>query len=127
MDGATNAAIRLRVERTAVWQRVLTQVAGRHPVVPDAPGAERKRRCLPRGSLSWLLRLLTGCRSSSISKAEVVATSATITWRLHALLATVVVSGIWRDFLPRRLRSELVLGKVEQWMRKVEIDSAGLA
>ena len=102
-------------------------MAERQRAVPDVSDVERKQRRLPRGSLSWLLRLLTGCRSSSISKAEVVATIATITQRLHALLATVVVSGIWHDFVPRRLRSVLVLGKVGQRARKVEIDSAGLA
>ena len=58
---------------------------------------------------------------------EVVATSATTTQRLHALLATVVVSGIWRDFLPSWLGAVFVLGEVEQRIRKVEIDSAALA
>ena len=93
----------------------------------NAPETECKRRCLPRGSLSWLLRLLTGCRSSGISKAKVVATSATITRRLDALLATVVASGIWRGFLPSRLGAVFVLGEAEQQIRKVENDSAALA
>ena len=102
-------------------------MAERQRAVSDVSDIVRKQRRLPCGSLSWLLRLLTGCRSSSISKAEVVATSATITRRLHALLATVVVSGIWRDFLPSRLGVVFVLGEVEQRTRKVKIDSAALA
>ena len=56
-----------------------------------------------------------------------MATSVTITRRLHALLPTVVVSGIWRDFLPSWLGAVFVLGEVEQRIRKVEIDSAALA
>ena len=95
--------------------------------MPDVSDVERKQRRLPRGRLSWLLRLLTGCRSSSISKAEVVATNATITQRLHALLATGVVPGVWRDFVPSRLCAVFVLGEAEQRMRKVEIGSAALA
>ena len=70
------------------------RVAERQRAVPDDSDVERKQRRLPCGSLSWLLRLLTGSRSDSISKAEVAATSATITQRLHALVGMAVVSGI---------------------------------
>ena len=65
-------------------------------------------------------------RSSSTSRAEVVATSANITVRLHALLGAAVVSGVWRDFLPTHLVSVPVLGQVDHPIRKVQNGGAVL-
>jgi len=66
------------------------------------------------------------CRSSSISQAEVIATSATTVQCLHALLGALVVSGICRDFLPSWLAAVFVLGKVERRMHKPQIEGAAL-
>ena len=65
-------------------------------------------------------------RSSSTSRAEVVATSANITVRLHALLGAAVVSGVWRDFLPTHLVGVPVLGQVDHPIRKVQNGGAVL-
>ena len=51
-------------------------------------------------------------------------TSATITQCLHVLLATGVVSGIWRDFVFTGLGAVLVLGELEQSAYMRILDSA---
>ena len=56
-----------------------------------------------------------------------MATSANATQRLHALLVTVVVSGVWRDFWPPSMGARLVLGEVEQSAYTMRIDSGRLA
>ena len=105
---------------------MVSQVAGGLRAVGDAPGKVPNQLRLPCARLTWLFRLLIGADRAAALGRWYMATRATVTQCLHALLGLVVVSGVQRDFVPRRLRSVLVLGKVEQRMRRAEIDSAAL-
>ena len=90
----------------------------------DAPGKVPNQLRLPCARLTWLFILLIGADRAAALGRGYMATRATVMQRLHTLLGLVVVSGVQRDFVPRRLRSVLVLGKVEQRMRRAEIERA---
>ena len=75
--------------------------------------------------LPWLFSLLIGADRAAALGRGYRATSANTTQRLHALLVTVVVSGVWSDFVFTGLGAVLVLGELEQPAYTMILGSAG--
>ena len=91
-----------------------------------APDTVPNQLRLPCARLTWLFRLLIGADRAAALGRGYRATSANAAQRLHALLVTVVVSGVWRDFWRPGLDAVLVLGEVEQSAHMMILDSAAM-